>query len=270
LGLKHPLENNTKLEGEENKAVFGGELKTKTELDKLSKDIRADDLQAKLEPKFSDLISAKDKMGSDFSLNNFQSQLSLNNNTSLNNTLSQQITNNLSGTPLAPLADQLPKELSTTGTIPKSFQIETPVGQGTWSKQFNDQVVWMGTKEIKAASIRLTPLELGPVEINLKISNDIASIQFNSHSPQVRELIEQALPKLREQLSEQGIELTDADVNDNSNQQSLKNQDEQGSEFAKNKDNDFFSELKEDNNSDKTLVSEIKYKAPQGLVDYLV
>ena len=60
----------------------------------------------------------------------------------------------------------------------KTLQIETPVGQGQWSKQFNDQVVWLSSQKIQAASIKLTPTDLGPVEINLKISNEVASIQL--------------------------------------------------------------------------------------------
>lgn len=150
----------------------------------------------------------------------------------------------------------------------KSLQIETPVGQGQWSKEFNDHVAWLSSQKVQAASIKLTPTDLGPVEINLKISNDVASIQFHSHSPQVRELIEQALPKLRDQLAEQGIQLSDANVSDNNQQQQMMARDNNANgenHFAK---NDFFKELHGKDTEEPVMISEITQKTPQGLIDY--
>lgn len=149
----------------------------------------------------------------------------------------------------------------------KPLQIETPVGKGEWSKQFNDQVVWLGSQQFKAAAIKLNPRDLGPVEVNIKIINDVASIQFNSHSVQVRELIEQSLPRLRDQLGEQGIHLSDVDVQDGAQQQAMKKQND-GDKSTNAGNNNFFNELNEDDTTNQSLVSEVVKKVKVGLVDY--
>lgn len=193
-----------------------------------------------------------------------QSQMQAKNTNSNNNTPQPQIMVNTDNVQ----SNATNAQLNASANV-KSLQIDTPVGQGQWSKQFNDQVMWLSTQKIQAAAIKLTPRDLGPVEINLKISNDVASIQFNSHSPQVRELIEHALPKLREQLSEQGIQLSDADVNDNSQQQQMmKNANYNDGKGSHQMQNDFFRELSGEGVEPEVMISEIRQKPPQGLVDY--
>lgn len=106
----------------------------------------------------------------------------------------------------------------------RTTQIAMPVGQGEWSQQLNEQVMMLSSQNAKSALIKLNPAELGPVEVHLKIVNDVATVHFGSHSSQVRDLIEQALPKLRDMMGEQGIQLADVDVRDNSQQQATKQQ----------------------------------------------
>ena len=101
----------------------------------------------------------------------------------------------------------------------------------------------------------------------LLIINDVASIQFNSHSVQVRELIEQSLPRLRDQLGEQGIHLSDVDVQDGAQQQAMKKQND-GDKSTNAGNNNFFNELNEDDTTNQSLVSEVVKKVKVGLVDY--
>lgn len=153
----------------------------------------------------------------------------------------------------------------------RSLQVNAPVTQGEWGQQFNDQILWLGSQQVKAASIKLNPAELGPVEVNIKVRNDIASIQFNSHSGQVRELIEQALPRLKEMMNEQGLQLADVDVQDNSQQQAMKKQNTSG--FSKGSENgtqDFFEQLNTEEGDEIADVtsSALVQRLSRGLVDY--
>ncbi|HBN60181.1 MAG TPA: flagellar hook-length control protein FliK, partial [Halomonas sp.] len=69
--------------------------------------------------------------------------------------------------------------------------------------------------------MKLHPAELGPLSISLKMTEHGAQAQFLSAHAQVRQVIEQAIPQLREALAEQGISLSDTSVGEQgfSNQQ---------------------------------------------------
>ncbi len=149
----------------------------------------------------------------------------------------------------------------------RPLQVSTPVGQGEWTQQFNNQVLWLGSQQFKSAAIKLTPAELGPVEINIKVVNDVATVQFNSHSGQVRDLIEQAVPRLREMMQDQGIQLADVDVQDKS-QQGLKRQAENQGNHQGDARQAFGAEG--DLEADQVVLgaSEVVQRVKQGLVDY--
>jgi flagellar hook-length control protein FliK len=70
--------------------------------------------------------------------------------------------------------------------------------------------------------MKLHPAELGPLSISLKMTENGAQAQFLSAHAQVRQVIEQAIPQLREALAEQGISLSDTSVGE----QGLSNQQE--------------------------------------------
>ncbi|WP_146147330.1 flagellar hook-length control protein FliK, partial [Photobacterium aphoticum] len=96
-----------------------------------------------------------------------------------------------------------------------------------------DRLQMMMSKNLKHVDIRLDPPELGRLQIKLSINNDQASVQFTAANAQTRELIEQALPRLRELLSQQGVQLAQSSVQQESSrqfagQQSQPGQDGQG------------------------------------------
>ncbi|MCO4322088.1 flagellar hook-length control protein FliK [Aliidiomarina quisquiliarum] len=89
--------------------------------------------------------------------------------------------------------------------------------QGT--TQLKDQVALMFNNRSQVAEMRLDPPELGRLNIRLQMTGEQqASVTFLVNTPQAREAIEQAMPRLREMLEEQGIQLTDSNVRDESSQ----------------------------------------------------
>jgi|GEM_PF-6580703 len=93
--------------------------------------------------------------------------------------------------------------------------ITTPFNQqAAWRDSLNEQILMMSNQRISQASIAVDPPELGPVQIQLQIQSDTATIHFATHHPQVRDAIEQSMPKLRDMLGEQGVDLLDATVTD--------------------------------------------------------
>lgn len=87
------------------------------------------------------------------------------------------------------------------------------VGTPAWDRQLGQKIVFMAAGAEQSASLTLNPPDLGPVQVVLNISNDQASVAFSSQQLEVRQALENAMPKLREMMGESGITLGNATVN---------------------------------------------------------
>ena len=90
--------------------------------------------------------------------------------------------------------------------------LPAPLGAPGWDEAFGQRLVWHLGRGQTGVRIRVNPPELGHVEVRLTVHQDQASVHFSAPSPQVREAVEAALPRLREMLAETGIQLADAGV----------------------------------------------------------
>lgn len=90
--------------------------------------------------------------------------------------------------------------------------LELPVQHPQWGQELGNKAVWMINHRLSEAQIRLNPKELGPIEIKVNVQNDQATVHFNTHHHGVRESIETAIPRLRDLLAEQGLNLVDVNV----------------------------------------------------------
>lgn len=79
-----------------------------------------------------------------------------------------------------------------------------------------DQVQMMMAKNLKQIDIRLDPPELGKLHIKLSLNQDQASVHFTVANSQTRDLVEQAMPRLRELLGQQGVQLAQGSVQQDS------------------------------------------------------
>ncbi|MES2000542.1 MAG: flagellar hook-length control protein FliK [Pseudomonadota bacterium] len=86
------------------------------------------------------------------------------------------------------------------------------VGTAAWDQALGQKVVWMTAGGLQSASLTLNPPDLGPLQVVLHVSNDQANATFISAQPEVRQALEAALPKLREMLSDAGIQLGQSTV----------------------------------------------------------
>lgn len=92
-------------------------------------------------------------------------------------------------------------------------RLSARVGTPAWDNQLGQKVIWMVGGEDQSATLELNPPDLGPVQVVLNVSNDLASVSFSSQQLEVRQALENALPRLREMMSESGIALGNASVN---------------------------------------------------------
>ena len=109
----------------------------------------------------------------------------------------------------------------------KAVNIHKPEGQ----QQLNEKIRWMVNARNTMAEIRLDPPELGSMQVRVNVAGDAASVSFIVQSQQAKDALADAMPKLRDMLQEQGIELGDAQVRkDNSSSG------ENGQQLANNND----------------------------------
>lgn len=90
--------------------------------------------------------------------------------------------------------------------------VATPISNAGWADDVGHQISWLAGQGSSSAELVLTPPHLGRIEISIQIGADLSTAQFVSASPQVREALEQAMPRLREMLAESGISLGQANV----------------------------------------------------------
>ena len=78
----------------------------------------------------------------------------------------------------------------------------------------------------KEAEIRLDPPELGSMQIRIRSEAEQAQVNFVVQNQQAKEALEQSMPKLKEMLAEQGIELGESNIQQDSGSSSEQSTDE--------------------------------------------
>lgn len=139
-------------------------------------------------------------------------------------TLGKELPRNLSLAELASAAQQSSETAFATlqGAAPAIrdaahsglLAVSTPLAQAGWGNEFSQKITWLATQRNQSAELHLNPPQLGPLDVVIKVSADQATAMFTSPHAAVREAIEQALPKLREMLADNGIMLGNATVSD--------------------------------------------------------
>lgn len=107
---------------------------------------------------------------------------------------------------------------ATTGSAPTRAEIQAAqqaplqLTKELANEQVAEKVQMMMSKNLKNLDIRLDPPELGQMKIRMTMNNDVANVHFTVNSQQARDVIEQTLPRLREMLAQQGLQLADSSV----------------------------------------------------------
>ena len=96
------------------------------------------------------------------------------------------------------------------------------------AKLLQERVSSMLSINNKEAEIRLDPPEMGSMQIRIRSDAEQAQINFVVQNQQAKEALEQSLPRLREMLAQQGIELGDSSISygDSKNETTEQNDDD--------------------------------------------
>lgn len=105
-------------------------------------------------------------------------------------------------------------------------QLGMNVAHPNWGNSVGEKIMWMANQQLSSADIRLDPPELGSLQVRVSVQQDQANITFISPHPQVRELLDQQVTRLREMFAEQGLQLGQVDIADRREQESRQSDDE--------------------------------------------
>ena len=111
----------------------------------------------------------------------------------------------LLGTP-APVSDH---GLARTATVNPLTSMTPDLRGDRFGDTLGTQMTWMAEQKIGHAHIRVSPGDLGAIEVSLRLDGDRVHADFSSAQPEVRQAV---LQRLREMLGQQGFQLAQADV----------------------------------------------------------
>ncbi|MEG0531142.1 MAG: flagellar hook length control protein FliK [Citrobacter sp.] len=94
--------------------------------------------------------------------------------------------------------------------------LSAPLGSHEWQQSLSQHVTLFTRQGQQSAELRLHPQDLGQVQISLKLDDNQAQLQMVSPHSHVRAALEAALPMLRTQLAESGIQLGQSSISSES------------------------------------------------------
>lgn len=157
--------------------------------------------------------------------------------------------------------------LSTAPAAPQSaaaaLAIDVPLRQPNWGEAFAERVVWLAKQGLQQAEIQLHPREMGPIEVQVSVHKDQAQVTFVAHQALTRDALEAALPRLREMLQDNGLNLAQSEVSQHSFGQSRHSP--EGSADGRQGDGGGRNQGETVTTREETDVTEIR---AMGLVDY--
>ncbi|WP_329842999.1 flagellar hook-length control protein FliK [Stenotrophomonas sepilia] len=115
--------------------------------------------------------------------------------------------------PAAAAVQDLKAALAAGNAIFNGEPTPKPVlGDDGFDQAIGARLGWLADQKIGHAHIRLSPDDMGPVDVRLQLNGDKVHASFSSPHVDVRQALESSLPRLRELLGEQGFQLAHADV----------------------------------------------------------
>ena len=93
-----------------------------------------------------------------------------------------------------------------------STLIAAPVGSPLFADETAQRVTWLAKNGIEHAEIRVTPPDMGPIQVSIDMKQNEATINFTVHQTDTRVALEDSLHRLEEMLADSGISLAQANV----------------------------------------------------------
>jgi flagellar hook-length control protein FliK len=110
---------------------------------------------------------------------------------------------------------------------PETVQLRQP----GWEQSLGQNIQWMVKEDVQSANIRITPQELGPMNIQLSVKDDQLTVQISAQQTVTRETLEAAVPRLREHFQSNGYTHVSVDISSGQGQSRQQGFAESGGSF---------------------------------------
>ncbi|MFZ9408441.1 MAG: flagellar hook-length control protein FliK, partial [Burkholderiaceae bacterium] len=90
---------------------------------------------------------------------------------------------------------------------PTQWALSYAPGETHFGEALGERLSWMVRDGLQQAEITLNPQELGPIRIALTMEGDAAQLGIQAEHALTRQAIEEALPRLKSLLADQGVQL---------------------------------------------------------------
>ena len=137
--------------------------------------------------------------------------------------LNTENTDVLSASATAPTSDKSTPQ-GVTNAVNKLVQdtkvdvpaMTKPLSHPEWNQDLGERIVWMNNKGVSSAEIKMNPPNMGPISVRIDMNQDQATIAFTAQNSDVRNALEASVPRLREMLSSQHVNLAEVNVSQQS------------------------------------------------------
>ncbi|MFO1406056.1 MAG: flagellar hook-length control protein FliK [Steroidobacteraceae bacterium] len=128
----------------------------------------------------------------------------------------------------APLANAAPvtveRSASTAGASPDAVadaspahgRLDAETGTPQWQRELGQRLVESAAHGVREMRLQLQPEHLGPLEVRLRLHDSQVGVWFGASSGEVRDALQDSLPRLREMLAEGGLTMAGASVGQHS------------------------------------------------------
>ena len=99
--------------------------------------------------------------------------------------------------------------------------LREPVGSPGWSHEVGQATLRMAANDLQNISLRLNPEHLGPLDVQMRIDNGIAHLQFGAAQAETRQALETSRTTLDQMFNDQGMKLGDWSVGHSSSDASF-------------------------------------------------
>jgi flagellar hook-length control protein FliK len=90
--------------------------------------------------------------------------------------------------------------------------IAVPMSDPSWPQALAAQVHWMAGSQVQSATLRLSPEHLGPILVRIDLQQSQINVNFSAAHADTRAALTDAVPRLREMLAAGGLNLGQANV----------------------------------------------------------
>lgn len=147
---------------------------------------------------------------------------------------------------LSALSQAVNQQVTQTPRVPLAGQ-PVPMQQAGWSEAVVDRVMLMSSQNLKSAEIQLDPKELGRLEVRISVNQDQTQVTFASAHAGVREALDSQMHRLRELFTQQGMNLADVNVSDQSLNRGWQGQDGDSGKGQRSSGGEGLAQREEDN-----------------------